>query len=155
MGSDSGRLRAIFDAPLGSYADNAGLAFSSNGRRLAYSVSGQHAGVAVLWDADSGMELSCWKLPPGLQNVSTFAGPERLLHFQVETLSGSALPEYEVHWRQHPRVGRIRNLKADEPATVVAEMADFECKVYLALGAQDGKHLVVEGTRAIKEIRTG
>jgi hypothetical protein len=140
----TGRLRAVHRVTPGEYADNAGLAFSSDGRQLAFAVAGRDAGEARLWDVVGGGERGRWKLPPGLQNKLAFDGPGRLWHFQVELDSGRSLPDNLAGWRQHPRVCRIRNLKAADPAAVVAEIADFNAHVFQAFPAGDG-HFVIEG----------
>jgi hypothetical protein len=143
---DTGHLRAIFEAPPGSFADNAGLAFSPDGRHLAYAVGADRAGAACLWNTETCLESNRWKLPPGLQNKLIFDPAEdRLWHFQVEIENGLALPDSALDWRQHPRIGRLRNLKAKDPTQIVAEVTDFNRHIYLALGASDGQHLVIEG----------
>jgi hypothetical protein len=50
-----------------------------------------------------------------------------------------------MDWREHPRVGRIRELTAADPRRVVAEVADFNRHIYLVVAANDGRHLVMEG----------
>src|SRR5262249_19246199 len=99
------RLRHVFEVPVGFLTDNAGLAFDPQGRRLALS-----AGVgAAMWDVESGRRMNTWSLSPGLVDNLAFAG-DRLLSFRVETIAGKVPPTGHYHPKDHPRVGRIRDL---------------------------------------------
>jgi hypothetical protein len=68
----------VFEAPKGVLADNAALAFSRDGRQLAFATSE----AAVLWDLASGLPANRWALPAGLVQRLWFDGDSRLLHFQ-------------------------------------------------------------------------
>jgi WD40 repeat protein len=142
---NTGQLQAVFQAPPGAYADNAGLAFSPDGRRLAYAVSSQHSGAACLWNLDTLAQTKRWKLPPGLQNKVIFDDEGRLWHFQVEVQNGRFLPDSSLPWQDHPRVGRIRKLTDAVPTKVLAEVKDFNRHFYKVVAAADGQHLVIEG----------
>jgi serine/threonine protein kinase/WD40 repeat protein len=142
---ETGQLQAKVDVPAGVHADNAGLAFSSDGRKLAYSVGAPLKGEARLWETEKLKELERWSLSPGLQNKLVFDRDNALWLFQVELKNGQYLPDSAFDWRLHPRVCRIRNLSADDPQMVHAEITDFNRHVYLAVAASDGQHVAVEG----------
>jgi len=76
----TGRLLQVFEAPVGLWADNAALAFSSDGRRACVSCRG-----AVLRDVARGQEIRHWDLPPGLVNQLAFHATGKLLLFRAET----------------------------------------------------------------------
>ena len=59
---ETGKLLRLLDAPVGLFADNAGLAFSADGRRFALAAGER----ATLWDVETGAVLGSWKLPGGL-----------------------------------------------------------------------------------------
>jgi serine/threonine protein kinase/WD40 repeat protein len=140
----AGNLRAVVEVPPGrSFADNAALAFSADGRQLAFSATGFEDSTAMLWDALTAKELGRWKLPAGLQNRLGFDGANHLWHFQVELKDRTELPTNGFPWEQHPRVCRIRDLKGD-PMKVV-EIRDFNCHVYHALATPDGKFFIADG----------
>jgi len=103
----SGNLRYLLDMAPGLTADNAGLAFSPDGRRLAVSAGHE----AKMWDLDTG-ESTTWQLPEGLDDTLAFdATGKRLFLFRMETSDwnhppyGSSSPH-----RQYPRVLRMREL---------------------------------------------
>jgi serine/threonine protein kinase/WD40 repeat protein len=151
----TGHLRHLLDVPPGAFADNAGLAFSPDGRALAYSAGTLDRGTALLLDVATGAELRRWELPPGLQNHFGFDGPDRLWHFQVETRSGEALPTSARPWEVDPRVGRLRNLKSGDRPPVVAEVRDFPRGVLRAKTTPDGRYTLMEGVgegRAVKVV---
>jgi WD40 repeat protein len=138
---DGGRLRCVLDAPRGVYADNAALAFSPCGRRLAFATGTE----ALLWDTATGAALRSWTLPPGLADALAFAGPDRLLLFRVETLDGRLPPVHAADYRQHPRVCRLRDLLGSN--RLIAEIPDFNRQVFSNRAAPDGSCFVVEGIR--------
>src|SRR5439155_2148694 len=62
----TGRLRAVYEVPEGVTADNAALALSADGRRLAYCAGTE----ARCWDVVTGKELRRWQgLPPGFVDL--------------------------------------------------------------------------------------
>lgn len=137
----SGRLRAVFDAPKGEWADNAALALSRDGRRLAFSAGRE----AKLWDLTSGNVLGAWSLPPGLVDNLGFHPSGRLLLSRVETRDGKLGPYSNAHPLQHPRVLRIRDLAAPQPLAPLAEVANFNWHVFCAATTRNGEILAVEG----------
>jgi WD40 repeat protein len=136
----SSRLRHVFIPPPGLSPDNAAMAFSPKGDRLAFSSGNQ----AILWDLESGKQLSAWPLPPGLVDLLAFPTADRLLSFRVETKDGVFGPYGEVSPAEHPRICRIRDLLSpNDPLR--AEIADFPWGVLTALMSSDGKYIFVDG----------
>jgi serine/threonine protein kinase/WD40 repeat protein len=135
------RLLHILEVTPGTYTDNAALAFSSDGRRLAFS-AGQEAS---LWDVVTGEPITVWKLYPGLTDQLAFPEPNRLLIFRTETDTGELGPFGEVDPREHPRVCRIRNLLGPDPLKPLAEIRDCYSGVMAAVCSPDGKYYAVEG----------
>jgi serine/threonine protein kinase/WD40 repeat protein len=136
----AGRLLHVLDAPQGLVADNAALAFSPDGKRLAFS-SGKEA---KLWDVTTGEKKASWTLLPGLVDKLAFdASSGKLLLFRVETRDGKRLPGGDPN--QHPRVCRIRELPEGGPAKLIAEKTDFNWHVFDAVAASDSTFFVVEG----------
>lgn len=142
---ETGRLKTVWEVEPGAFADNAALAFSPDGKQIAFSASNQTSGIARIWDTQTGNELHRWQLPPGLQNHFGFDDANRLWHFQVEIDNGSGLPTSSFDWRQHARICRIRDLKHSDPKRTVAEIRDFNRHVFNAVATPDGKHFIVEG----------
>jgi WD40 repeat protein len=100
----TGFLRHVFEAPRGVYADNAALAFSPDGRRLAFSTLER----AVVWDLDTGQLLESWPLPKGLNDVIAYHPSGKLLLGRRESKK-SENP-------QGPRfVFRVRDLLGPDP----------------------------------------
>lgn len=149
----TGHLRYLLDVPPGSFCDNSGLAFAPDGRTLAYSVSTAEQGTALLFDVANGTEVRRWVLPPGLQNHFGFDGPDRLWHFQVEVENGRSLPGGHLPWQTHPRVGRLRNLRAEDPLMVTAEVRDFPRHVYRARMTPDGARTLIDGAGAERAVK--
>ncbi len=143
--ASTGRLRLVLDAPVGAFTDNAGMAFSPDGSRLAFAVSTVRLGKAMMWDTATGKELGSWKLPPGLQNKLAFDTKGRLLHFQVETKDGKVLPHNGVKWETSPRVCRMRDLLGPDPDKVLYEIDTFKRHVYLTALSPDGAAYAVDG----------
>jgi hypothetical protein len=142
---ETGRLRFRIDVPRGSHADNAGLAFSRDNRRLAYSVSTDERGTALLIDAANGGEVRRWSLPSGLQNRFGFEESGSLWYFQVELERGEALPLSNYPWRQYPRVGRLRDLSGLEPTKVLHEVRAFPRGVLRAAITTSARYTLMEG----------
>src|SRR5262249_39009396 len=84
----TGELKHILEVPEGYAYDSASLAFSRDGRQIAFS-SGDHAS---LWDVATGRRLRNWTLPPGLVDFVAFPPSDDLLLFRVETKSGQRGP---------------------------------------------------------------
>ncbi len=135
------RLEAIVDAPKGYTADNATLAFSNDGRRFAAAAERG----AKLWDLASGKELGSWPLLPGLNNRIAFCSSGDLLLFRCESSDGRQLPLWENDFQVSPRVCRIRNLLGPDPLRPLAELRDFNRRVYGAVAVADGRCYIVNG----------
>lgn len=142
----TGALRWVFDAPQGSFIDNAALAFSPDGRRLAFS--GGHQ--AQLWDIDAGEELRGWSFRQreadheGFLDALAFTKPDQLLLVRMETKDGTARP-YGTHPIDHPRVIRLRDLLGPEPLKPLTEIEDFNWHGHGSVMSRDGRIVVVEG----------
>jgi len=138
---ETGNLLRLFDAPVGLFADNAGLAFSADGRRFALA-SGERA---TLWDVETGAVLGSWTLPGGLCDRLAFEGPDRLRLLRSETKSGRVPPTSGYHPKDHPRVLRLRRLTVPDRIVVVREIDDFNLHVFSAAVSPDGSTFVAEG----------
>jgi WD40 repeat protein len=136
-----GKLLRLLDAPVGLFADNAGLAFSADGRRFALA-SGERA---TLWDVESGAVLGSWTLPGGLCDTLAFEGPDRLRLLRSETKSGRVPPTSGYHSKEHPRVLRLRRLTVPDRIEVVREIDDFNIHVFGDAVTPDGSTFVAEG----------
>ena len=137
----SGRLLHVLDAPHGLTADNAGLAFSPDGRRFACSAG---AG-AKLWDVETGRVVDSWPLPEGKNDVLVFRGNDQLLSIRLETRDGRLGPYNIAHPRDHPRVVRLRDLLGQDAIEPIAELNDFSWDVQFIAAAPDGSSFVVAG----------
>ena len=135
------RLLHVLEVPVGVFADNAGLAFSPDGLRLAYAAGTQ----ARLWEVESGQILKSWTLPEGFQDNLAFLDDGRLISARVET-TDPRVPPYGVVSRNHARVVRIRNLNPDVPQ-ILTEISDFNLHVFHSELACDGRTLMIEGRR--------
>ncbi len=138
---ETGKLLRLLDAPVGLFADNAGLAFSADGRRFVLA-SGERA---TLWDVETGAVIGAWKLPGGLCDKLAFEGPDRLRLLRSETKSGRVPPTSGYHPKDHPRVLRLRRLTAPDRIEVVREINDFNIHVFTAAVTPDGSIFVDEG----------
>jgi len=138
---ETGKLLRLFDAPVGLFADNAGLAFSADARRFALA-SGEQA---TLWDVETGAVLGSWKLPMGLCDRLAFEGLDRLRLLRNETKSGRVPPTSGYHPKDHPRVLRLRRLTVPDRMEVVLEIDDFNIGAFWAELTPDGSTFVAEG----------
>ena len=89
------------------FPDNAALAFSPDGRRLAFSAGHE----ASVWDVMTGEQVKSWRLSEGLGDRLAFPGPNRLLLFRVETESGELGPFAAFDPIKHPRVCRVETFR--------------------------------------------
>jgi serine/threonine-protein kinase len=136
----SGTLECVLDAPKGLVADNASLAFSPDGTRLALSAGKR----AELWDLDRQSRLGSWELPPGLGDTLAFHSG-RLLLFRFETEDGEP-PYSNVSHREHPRVCRIRELVPGEAKPrPLADIRSFNWSVLSNVTVADGSIFVTQG----------
>jgi WD40 repeat protein len=99
----SGRLLHVIEAPRGYSTDNAALAFSPNGDRLAFSTGK----TAKLWDVESGKETRSWILSPGIGDQLAFdPTAKKLMLVRLETEKREALRE--VVWVTFTASGAYR-----------------------------------------------
>jgi len=113
----TGVLINFFDVPQGEYVDNAAIAFSRNGDRIAFSAGNS----ARLWDLKSGTLLNQWdKLPPGMQDHLVFDNEGRLLSIRFETVVMLAKP-FENDRIKNPFVCRVRYLSNDSRYQQISE----------------------------------
>ena len=140
---ENGSLLRILDAPHRYLLamDNAGLAFSADGRRFALA-SGERA---TLWDVETGAVLGSWTVPAGLCDKLAFEGLDRLRLLRTETKSGRVPPTTQHHPKDHPRVLRIRRLTIPDRIELVREIDDFNWNVYHDAVTPDGSTFVAEG----------
>jgi WD40 repeat protein len=137
----TGELRRVLDVPPGLTADNAALALSPDGRRLAFAAGR----TASLWDLATGKELRRWPLPPGLTDALAFdPSGQRLLSFRYETEGGIA-PPYSTDQRRHPRVCRIRDLLRPDALAPLAESRAFDWHILSSLADPDGRRFYAHG----------
>lgn len=139
---ETGALRHVLTVPRGPFTDNAALAFSPDGRRLAVS-AGE---TASLWDLESGRKLQTWKLPPGLNDRIAFRGPEEIVLVRMET--GAGIPPFsEFPSVEYPRVIPIRRLyPGKKDAETLKTLTEYAYTAALEL-APDGSACVVSGRR--------
>jgi len=128
--TSSHRLLKLLEVPKGTI-DNAALAFSPDGRRLAFATSGH----ASLWDIDSGMVIRAWPLPRGLDQWVRFDESGQLLHFQWErSSSGSS------------GICRTRQLHLQDDAKLLAEFTPpFHGMIQSSALSSDGHFVAVGG----------
>jgi serine/threonine protein kinase/WD40 repeat protein len=144
---DPGRLVRRLDVPPGSFTDNAGLAFSPDGRLFAFSAGHQ----ARLWDLETGAEQGSWPLPEGLNDQLLFRGQDELLLCRIETKDGRVAPFAEFDAREHPRVCVIRNLLGPDPKDPLGVITDFNLYINSGEISPDGSYYVVEGSTGSRE----
>jgi len=135
------RLIHVLEVTPGSHTDNAALAFSPDGRRFGFSAGHE----ASLWDVATGELVQTWQLFEGLGDRLAFSGPDRLLLFRVETVSGELGPFGPVDPIKHPRVCRVRDLLGANPLKPVAEIRDCNLGVLESQCSPDGKYYAIEG----------
>jgi serine/threonine protein kinase/WD40 repeat protein len=147
----SGFLRFRFDVTPGFTADNAGLAFSPDGRKFAISVGSE----ARLWNLEDGAE-TVWNLPEGLVDTLVFdATGTRLFLGRMETSNWKVPPYSQASVEEYPRVWRVRDLLAsgDRDLRVSGkinpawETGFFNRRVVFARTSPDGRYIVVTGDR--------
>ena len=102
---------------------------------------------AVLWDVARGKELRRWELPPGLVNLLAFHPKGKLLLFREETEDMRHSPDSGAHPREYPRVCRIRDLLAKDPAATAIPLPDLNWHIWPGVCPADGSFFVANGLR--------
>ena len=136
----AGRLVARLDMPPGWSAENAGLAFGRDGRRLAFA-AGNEAGE---WDLRTGRRLGRWRLPRGLCDQLAYHPDGGLFlfrkEFDGEPVAGAV------------QLGLLRELLpggwfavADGPARTVLRTDDCRAKLVAVRPSPDGRYFAVGG----------
>jgi serine/threonine protein kinase/WD40 repeat protein len=148
----TGRLLNVFQAPVGTYADNAALTFDAQGALLAIS-TGQEA---RLWNTANGQQERSWQLHPGLGDRLAFRiGPDgrhQLLSFRLERADGRGPLDSDFPWKRYPRVLRLRDLLAPEQERCPrGDITVFPWGVLSAAAAPDGRAFVACGRKAEEE----
>jgi serine/threonine protein kinase/WD40 repeat protein len=145
----TGWLLHVFEAPIGLFADNDTLAFSTDGRLACASWR-----EAVLWELAKGGELRRWdNLPPGLANQMAFHPSGKLLLFREETEDMRHTPDSTAHAKEHPRACRIRDLLAKDPKEKPIVLRELNWHIFDAACPRDGSYFVVRGLRGAGDKR--
>jgi WD40 repeat protein len=132
----TGFLRHVFEAPRGVTSDNAGLAFSADGRQFAVEILDR----AAVWDLETGRVVNSWKLPKGLNNVIAF-------HPWGKLISGRRETKVSDDPRVSPHVFRVRHLQGPDPIDrPVVEIDAIDGPTDMAV-TPDGRYFVVDGAR--------
>jgi WD40 repeat protein len=130
----TGEPLAAFDVPQGYSADNAGLAFSHDGMRLA-CLAGTRA---TIWDVTSHAAVWSIEVPRGSVDQLAYTLDGRLIAARSEPRESDDLP------RRNSLV-RVYDLTASGGGRPIFETSDFSEKVISLALAADGTSLVVEG----------
>jgi serine/threonine protein kinase/WD40 repeat protein len=133
------RLIHALDAPRGASADNAAVAFSPDGREVAFATSG----AARVWEIESGREVRAWQLPPALQDSLAWQAAGQLILVREETRDMRHGPFPSAPASEHPRVLRVRDLFAARPLEPLFELDEFRFGAFPVLLSPDGQHLAV------------
>jgi serine/threonine protein kinase/WD40 repeat protein len=137
----TGALKLVLDAPPGLYADNAALAFSPDGRRLAFSSHRQ----ACLWDTETGQVLGGWTLPVGIQDRLAFPAHDRLILARSETTDPAVAPYGGTDPKRYPRVCAIYSLLGPTPMAPVQVLRGHPQGITQVGLTPDGKMVLVNG----------
>jgi WD40 repeat protein len=142
----TGRLLARFDMTPGLSADHAGLAFSRDGRRLAFS-AGTEAGE---WDLQTGRRLRRWVFPKGLHDQLAYHPDGGLFLFRKE-YDGD--PDADGT----PQLGVLRHLRpggwlgpAFSPTRLVFQTDAYRARLRGVRVSSDSRYFVVYGDQATK-----
>jgi serine/threonine protein kinase/WD40 repeat protein len=140
----SEELLHVFEAPRAAWPDNAAIAFSPDGKQLAYAGSSDTEGQVVVWDLATGKQGLSRSLSPGLQNLLAFHPSRKLLLFQVERRDGKRLLDRDTDRAKNPVVGRMRDLLSD-PTKLPHEITEFNRRIDFPRLSDDGQVLALVG----------
>ena len=141
----TGGLKVVLDAPPGKFADNAGLAFSPDGRRLAFSSDRE----ARMWDLETGQELENWTLPVGFQDRLVFPVADRLILARAETTDPAVAPYGGTDAIAHPRLCAVYNLLGRTPLTPIRRVTELPGGIGYVLISPDGRTVLLNGFRPL------
>ncbi len=136
------RLIQVLEVTPGSFTDNAALAFSSDGRRLAYSAGRE----ASLWDVATGEPIKTWRLAEGLSDRLAFAEANRLLLFRVETETGRGDQDRSGRSTRRnvsPRLPGAGPARPLTPSGRSRRSGTATCMSFTSACSPDGKYYVV------------
>lgn len=128
-GVPDGRLQHVLEVDPGLFPDNAGMAFSADGKQFAFSAGSN----AAVWNLTDGKRKRRWQLPRGLQDQLGFHG-DKLLLFRYDCLE-----------KNGPGHCRLRNLFAADPTAVLPMPDELNADIFLAAGSLDGSVFVADG----------
>ena len=128
----SNRLESLFEAPMGILADNAALAFSNDGRELAYCTSGE----GRLWQLDTGKEIRLRSIPGerSFGQRAAFDATGKLLLFQWERFGAS-----------NAGTCVLRAWRAETGWQTLTNFVAFQGRLFFAAMAATGDFLAVSG----------
>ena len=124
-----GRLLRLIEAPRGASPDNADVAFSADGRQLAFATWHD----ARLYDLATGAVVRQWSLPDGYSDELETDPQGRMLLVRRECGLG----------RPHPSVWRLRELVADGTSRVLFEQTDTNWFTYICRLPAGGRMFLV------------
>jgi WD40 repeat protein len=126
---EKGRLLRKLEAPRGVSADNAGLAFTPDGRQLGFSARD----AARLWDISTGQVVGSWKLGRGRNDALAFTPSGKMLSARVEVRPGMQ----DQDWR-------LRELVRPDTARTIAERKPFNGWTANSMASLDGSCFVIK-----------
>jgi eukaryotic-like serine/threonine-protein kinase len=141
----TGQLLHVLDGPHGLSADNAGLAFSPDGRLFAVSAGRE----SRLWSVETGQTLNSWKLPRGLCDSLDFVGSKELMLLRSEVINRDGDPDAgpfgEYPPAKYPRICVLRNLLGERPTEPIKVVDELTRHIYTINPSPDGKYFAVDG----------
>ncbi len=143
------RLRYVVAGPRGFTADNSALAIGPDGTFAATAGS-----EARFFKLDTGALIGKLALPPGLVDNLAFTRDGGLISVRVECLDGNTAPMSNAHPKDFPRVLRVRNLYATDPAAALHELPRFNWHVFCAMIDPEGRFFVADGLHGTPERMT-
>jgi serine/threonine protein kinase/WD40 repeat protein len=141
---ESGKLLRTLHLEEGLYADNAAVALSDDGSKVA-AASGRFVG---LWDVSTGALNREWRLPPAIGNEIAFRHDGKVRIVRLEQLSMRDFPVSPFRFPEHPRVVRVRDLSAHDSEAPVCTINDFARGTIGRALSPDGSRLLLDGRAA-------